>query len=221
MRNTMSIHCVWFCKGISTTNELLREREAVWLCSIDTNLHWIDHFDRYSMIKSNESWCKIRERERTNERAQTSIYFMNYLIICSVALGIPCFCIRFMVEELLLLLVSNLSFARFIWHCDFDCYFFFRFYFTIRELCLHLFSSLLLLFRAARYDRCGNLSQQDANLLFGIKKRNNTKTMCREFIWRQQTEKKEPGPKPRLTTNSISHKNMNKIENNYEFARII
>lgn len=95
MRNTMSIHCVWFCKGISTTNELLREREAVWLCSIDTNLHWIDHFDRYSMIKSNESWCKIRERERTNERAQTSIYFMNYLIICSVALGIPCFLYTF------------------------------------------------------------------------------------------------------------------------------
>lgn len=95
MRNTMSIHCVWFCKGISTTNKLLREREAVWLCNIDTNLHWIDHFDRYSMIKSNESWCKIRERERTNEREQTSIYFMNYLIICSVALGIPCFLYTF------------------------------------------------------------------------------------------------------------------------------
>lgn len=221
MRNTMSIHCVWFCKGISTTNKLLREREAVWLCNIDTNLHWIDHFDRYSMIKSNESWCKIRERERTNERAQTSIYFMNYLIICSVALGIPCFLYTFYGRGAPALarfesIVRSFHMALWFW-----LLFFFRFYFTIRELCLHLFSSLLLLFRAARYDRCGNLSQQDANLLFGIKKRNNTKTMCREFIWRQQTEKKEPGPKPRLTTNSISHKNMNKIENNYEFARII
>lgn len=174
MRNTMSIHCVWFCKGISTTNELLREREAVWLCSIDTNLHWIDHFDRYSMIKSNESWCKIRERERTNERAQTSIYFMNYLIICSVALGIPCFCIRFMVEELLLLLVSNLSFARFIWHCDFDRYFFsFLFYYT-RIVFASFFEFVAVIPCCSLWPLWEFVS-----------------TRCKPFVWHQKTEQYE------------------------------
>lgn len=79
---------------------------------------------------------------------------------------------------------------RFIWHCDFDCVFFFFlffcfiFIFIVRELCfvLNIWCVLLLLFRffsAACYDRCGNLSQQDANLLFATK-RNNAKTMCKE-----------------------------------------
>lgn len=116
-----------------------------------------------------------RERENERARANIDIFYELFDNLFSCTRNTLFFVYVFMVEELLLLLVSNLSFARFIWHCDFDCYFF-------SFLCLHLFSSLLLLFRAARYDRCGNLSQQDANLLFGIKKRNNTKTMCREFI---------------------------------------